>query len=969
MLVLVLSCGSALAHWTSTAVAVTNVPVTGSADDAEESATGSVSLTSTDLELVFDKSDQTVGLRFAGVTVPRGATITAAWVQFEVDETSTGSTSLTLRAQAADDAGPFQRTSRNISSRPRTAASVQWLPPSWPTRQVAGPDQRTPNIAALIREVVERPGWLAGNALALVVTGTGKRTAEAWDGTRAPVLHVEYELAANQPPSVDAGVDQQVALPASASLTGAVADDGLPNPPGATTHRWSAVSGPGTVTFADASALRTTAAFSAPGTYLLRLTASDSALGASDDLTVSVTASDTTPPSAPTSVTASAPTSARVDVAWAASSDDVGVAGYTVTRDGVVVGTTASTSYADTTVAPRTTYAYTVTARDAAGNTSPPSPTASVTTPGATSVVFAAAGDHGANAHTAASLAALDRSGADFYLALGDLDYDETATDAAWCDYVKARLPTLGPDFPFELVSGNHEEQGGPNGYILDHAACLPDRLGATLGVTGRYGAEYFFDYPASAPLVRVVMIAANLTVENETYAYRRGDPHYTWLASAIDGARAAGIPWVVVGMHEVCVSTGVKGCSTGADLQDLLLEKRVDLVLQAHEHDYQRSKQLSLAPGTCPSLPLGAYNPSCVVDDGADGAYVKGAGTVFVIDGTFGRTLAAIDPADPESAYFARTDATSWGFMRYTLSADRLDASFVASAGTLADAFSIVPAGVNSPPVADAGPYQQTTQPNAVTLSGSVDDDGQPSPPQLTHQWSTVSGPGTVTFADPAALTTTATFSQPGTYVLRLTASDSQLAASDDVTVTVVAPDAPYTLDVRVATSSDDAEEAVATGVVSRSSTDLELTTDGTTQQVVGMRFAPVGLPAGATIVNAYVQFEVDEVSTATTTLTIGGEASDNPGTFQGTAFYISSRPRTAATVAWTPPAWPTIQLAGADQRTPDLRGVVQELVDRPGWRAGNAIVILVRGSGRRTAEAFDGTSAPRLHVEYRAP
>lgn len=196
---------------------------------------------------------------------------------------------------------------------------------------------------------------------------------------------------------------------------------------------------------------------------------------------------------------------------------------------------------------------------------------------------FAAAGDHSAGSRTAASLSRLDQSGASFYLALGDMDYDVTATDEAWCDYVKQRLPTLGPTFPFELVSGNHEEQGGPDGYIMNHAACLPDRLNAT----GVYAAQYYFDYPAAAPLMRVIMTAPDLTIENVYYDYAPGSTHYNWLASTIDSARNASIPWVVVGMHKVCITTGDKSCEIGPDLMHLLVNKRVDLVLQAHEHNY----------------------------------------------------------------------------------------------------------------------------------------------------------------------------------------------------------------------------------------------------------------------------------------------------------------------------------------------------------------------------------------------
>ena len=92
----------------------------------------------------------------------------------------------------------------------------------------------------------------------------------------------------NHPPVVDAGPDQSVTLPAAATLDGTVTDDGLPDPPGAMTTAWSKVSGPGTVTFAAASAVDTTAAFSASGTYVLRLTADDGELQAGDTVTVTV---------------------------------------------------------------------------------------------------------------------------------------------------------------------------------------------------------------------------------------------------------------------------------------------------------------------------------------------------------------------------------------------------------------------------------------------------------------------------------------------------------------------------------------------------------------------------------------------------------------------------------------------------------------------------------------------------------
>ncbi len=86
------------------------------------------------------------------------------------------------------------------------------------------------------------------------------------------------------------------------------------------------------------------------------------------------------PPSAPGKPVASA-TSSKVDLTWAASSDDKGVASYTVMRDGVPIGTSTTPSYTDSAVTPSTTYEYTVVAKDTAGQSSPSSLPTTVTTP------------------------------------------------------------------------------------------------------------------------------------------------------------------------------------------------------------------------------------------------------------------------------------------------------------------------------------------------------------------------------------------------------------------------------------------------------------------------------------------------------------------------------------------------------------------------------------------------------------
>src|SRR5207249_4061334 len=95
----------------------------------------------------------------------------------------------------------------------------------------------------------------------------------------------------------------------------------------------------------------------------------------------------------------------------------------------------------------------------------------------------------------------------------------------------------------------------------------------------------------------------------------------------------------------------------------------------------------------------------------------------------------------------------------------------------------------VNDAPIVDAGPDQLITLPaNSVNLAGTVMDDFFEGS-LLMVRWTKVSGPGTVTINNALTNVTTATFGAVGVYVLRLTADDGFLTASDEVTITVNAP------------------------------------------------------------------------------------------------------------------------------------------------------------------------------------
>jgi parallel beta helix pectate lyase-like protein/K319-like protein len=635
--------------------------IAAASDDAEEDVGGGISSNTSDIELVFSATNQTVGLRFTNVTVPPGATITSAYIQFEADETQSEVTNLTLKGQAADNAATFTTVSGNVSARPRTTAAASWSPVPWTLVGEAGVNQRTPELKTVIQEIVNRPGWASGNALAIIITGTGHRTARSFENVPAgaALLHIEAGPAppSNLAPVVDAGPDRTITLPADAALDGTVSDDGLPNPPGGMTTTWTVGSGPGGVSFQNANQVDTPVTFTQAGTYILRLTANDGALSTTDSMQFIV---HPVPNSAPF---VDAGTNRAITLPASAALDG------TVNDDGL------------------------------------PNPPAAVTT--------------------------------------------------TW------------------------SKGSGPGGVSFVNANAVDTQASFTMA--GTY----------------ILRLTAN------------------------DGA----------------LST-------------------------------TDSMQVTVSPSP------------------------------------------------------------------------------------------------NTAPVVDAGPNRSITLPAGAALDGTVSDDGLPNPPgAFTTTWTVGSGPGGVTFLNANAVDTQASFAVAGTYILRLTANDGALSATDSVQVTVLPPPAP--IERRIATGTDDAEEPSG-GFPNLSSADIELVFDSSLQ-TVGLRFTNVAVPPGATITSAYIQFEADEVQSEVTNLTLRGQAADNPTTFASSSGNVSARPQTTASASWSPAPWTVVGEAGANQRTPELKTVIQEIVNRPGWASGNALAIIVTGTGHRTARAFDGVpaSAALLHIE----
>ncbi len=186
-----------------------------------------------------------------------------------------------------------------------------------------------------------------------------------------------------------------------------------------------------------------------------------------------------------------------------------------------------------------------------------------------------------------------------------------------------------------------------------------------------------------------------------------------------------------------------------------------------------------------------------------------------------------------------------------------------------------------------------------------------------------------------------------------------------------------------RIAAADDDLEEYIAApgqtktlGSVDAGSSDLELGTEtagNVDPQLIGMRFTGITIPKNAVVKNAYIQFTVDETgkNTDPSNLNIYAQDADNPVIFSpSTPFTVSNRPRLTDSVKWSIPAgsWNVVEVAGPDQRTANIGGLVQKLVNRAGWASGNAMAFFVSGTGTRNAHAYDGKpdAAPQLIIEY---
>src|SRR2546425_71425 len=376
---------------------------------------------------------------------------------------------------------------------------------------------------------------------------------------------------------------------------------------------------------------------------------------------------------------------------------------------------------------------------------------------------FAASGDMG-SLTVSTSISNLNRLVTDspnFFLGLGDFSYDPSVTGNTWCGQFKSSFNSI------QILPGDHDTGGhnsanfGETHSYERYVNGCPLSPGVSLvcgPVAGNcYGKEYYFDYPATSPVARFIFASPKIynmtgvctsspncssqtgqscTDQYGCWPYASGDVHYNWVSNTIDCARATGIKWVIVATHKLCISASDATCSMGLGFFNMLVQKKVDLVIQAHDNAYERSKQIALnSTAGCSSIKTDGngyalYNSGCVVDTGSRGFYTPGAGSVVVVQGAWDNDLYDVNASSPnpgnvaEAPYFAKlmgknTPGNGLGFTKYTVSASRIDVQTNFS-GSYSDSFSIW-GGPNPVPSASWSPLSpQVGQTVTFTASAS---------------------------------------------------------------------------------------------------------------------------------------------------------------------------------------------------------------------------------------------------------
>ncbi len=385
-----------------------------------------------------------------------------------------------------------------------------------------------------------------------------------------------------------------------------------------------------------------------------------------DEVTVTdaVAAPDTSAPSTPVGLGATAVSASQVDLTWRPATDDVAVTGYDIYRDDIRVASSgAGTSYSDFGVQPATSYVYRVLARDAAGNVSPLSDPATAATPvDPVDPVIAAAGDIACspgdvNYNNGAGTARACRQQATSdlllggqlarVLTLGDNQYE----DATLEQFLTSYEPTWGRLKPITSpATGNHE-------YLTNGAAGYFDYFGAAAGDRGL--GYYSFDVGAWH-LIALNSNCSKLPAGTALDGCAEGSPQNDWLEADLAAHRNT---CTLAYWHHPLFNTGKHGgWSIVEPFWTDLYAAGADVVLNSHAHSYERFT---------PVDPAGSPDPSTGIRE-------------FVV-GTGGKNHSAAATPPPISEAI---NVDTFGVLKLTLHPAGYDWNFVPEVGgTFTDA------------------------------------------------------------------------------------------------------------------------------------------------------------------------------------------------------------------------------------------------------------------------------------------
>ena len=511
-----------------------------------------------------------------------------------------------------------------------------------------------------------------------------------------------------------------------------------------------------------------------------------------------------------------------------------------------------------------------------------------------------------------------------------------------------------------DMYTANSSTQTGPYYDIFS----FPKNAEAG-GIASGTEAYYSFDYGN----IHVISLDSDDTDRNP------GSPMLTWLENDLAANTQY---WTVVIFHHPPYTKGSHNSDnpndSGGRMDDMrenvlpiLEDYGVDVVLSGHSHSYERSYFIEDHFGYS-----NTWDPATMLIDGGDGRtdgdgnykkYNNSAladdGTVYLTAGSSGKITGNGSLDHPVMYYSSKT----LGSTILEVDSNVLDLKFLNSNGVIDDYLTIIRCDTICPPAGIACDDGDPLTINDVTdgdclcagvcpIVGTPCDDGNPNSVN-DQQDGNCNCAGTCI---PAG--TPCDDGDPNTF------DDEQDGNCNCIGV----PMGPQQSCVFVNSSIDDVEQNGITGAVSTTSTDLELVFDtngGSSNQIVGIRYNNISIPQGTYVSNAYIEFTVDESNSGGTNLNIKIENTDNANQYVGSTNNVSNRTYSSNTVSWSPPAWFSI---GSKQTTPDLSVLVQQVIDRPGFTAGNSMAFSITGTGERTAESFDGsqTQAPKLCIEY---